>query len=201
MGFAERFGRHTTDKTLMTIVGGASVTPHVSSCALCQARLADLRAWTAGVAADAGAMADAVFTAERLVQQKTEILRRLESAGRSARVIAFPVGAPAAAPGHRAQVLRWTAAAACAGLVVGLASGRLFDPRVPVGPSVASSGAIAPPLSGVASPASALTQSLDEAALLDAAYDRVAIDALQTMDDITPRAREIALASMPGRRR
>jgi hypothetical protein len=98
-------------------------------------------------------------------------------------------------------VLRWTVAAACAGLIVGLASGRLFDPRAPVGPSVASSGAIAPPPSGAASPASALAQSLDEAALLDAAYDRVAIDALQTMDDITPRAREITLASMPGRRR
>ena len=37
--------------------------------------------------------------------------------------------------------------------------------------------------------------ALDEAALLDAAYDRVSMDALQTIDDMTPRAREITLLS------
>jgi hypothetical protein len=208
MRFAERFDRRShawrvqhasEDATLLAIVAGEPVTPHVSSCALCQARLAELRAWTAGVAADAGALADAVFTPERLAVQKKEILRRLEAAGRSARVIAFPLGAPAATSGHRAQILRWTAAAACAGILVGLASGRLIDTPTPA--STVASSAAAPPLAGAASPAGVLPASFDEAALLDAAYDRVAIDALQTMDDITPRAREVARASMPGRRR
>ena len=200
MRFAERLGRHTTDAGLLAIVAGSPATAHVSSCAPCQARLAELRAWTAGVAADAGALADDTFTAERLVEQKREILRRLETAGRSARVIAFPVGAPAPARRDGHQVLRWAAAAAVAGLLVGVGSMRLLDLRSAEAPvRVADAGET--PAASAAPEAVATTGTLDEAALLDAAYDRVAIGALQTIDDITPRARDIARASIPRSRR
>ncbi|MEX2270936.1 MAG: hypothetical protein WD690_05670 [Vicinamibacterales bacterium] len=195
MPFAERFTRHATERRLLAIIAGEPATPHVSSCAACQARLAGLRSWTDGNAADAGALADETFTEERLAAQKAAILRRLEIAGRSARVIAFPLGITAPVRNTR-QVLRWASAAACAGILVGLASGRLLDPHTAGGP-VAS---LAPASARPASPARD-TDALNEAALLDAAYDRVAIDALQAIDDLTPRAREVARVSLPRSRR
>ena len=201
MPFAERFGRHTTDAGLLAIVAGSPAPAHVSSCAPCQARLAELRAWTAGVAAEAGALADEAFTAERLAEQKKEILRRLETAGRSARVIAFPLGAPAPARRHAHPALRWAAAAAVAGVMVGIGSMRLLDLRTSEAPVPVAQGADTPLTAPGAVETASSSGSLDEAALLDAAYERVAIDALQTIDDMTPRARDIALASMPRSRR
>lgn len=197
MLFAERFRRHATDAGLLAIVAGAPATAHVSSCAPCQARLAELRAWTAGVAADAGALADETFTAGRLVEQKREILRRLETAGRSARVIAFPLGSPAPARRDGHQALRWAAAAAVAGVMVGVGAMHLFDLRAPETPVRVAAAGETPAPTPITPEAVSTTGTLDEAALLDAAYDRVAIGALQTIDDITPRARDIARASMP----
>jgi hypothetical protein len=200
MRFAEQLGRHATEASLLAVIAGEPAAPHVASCAGCQARLADLRAWTAETAAGAAEAADAVFTAERLAAQRAQVLRRLEAAGRSARVIAFPVGTGLPARSVTARIARWTAAAAAAGLVVGVASGRFFDTRVPSAPVVASAPEPAVPLSTIVSTTHETFESLDEAALLDAAYDRVAVDALRTIDDITPRAREVVLASGPRRR-
>lgn len=196
MRLGERLGRHASEASLLAIVAGEAVSPHVASCAPCQARLGELRAWVDGTAAEAGAAADEVFTPERLAAQKQSVLARLEAAGRSARVIAFPLGSPA--PARRsAQVIRWAAAAAVAGVLVGLASGRLLDPHTAAPPQ-------APALAGntpsPARPASGPREALDEGALLDAAYDRISIGALQTIDDMTPRTRDIVLASTRGRR-
>lgn len=199
MAFAERFARHSTDNGLLAIIAGEPVTPHVSSCAGCQARLDALRAWTDGVAAEAGAIADQAFTPEVLAAQKMEILRRLEQAGRSARVIAFPVGAPASSAGRTHGIVRWAAAAAVAGVMVGIGAMRLIDTRAADAPPVAAARPAAESPSAL--PVATRSEGLDEAALLNAAYDRVAVDALQTIDDMTPRAREAVLASMPRSRR
>lgn len=200
MRFAEMFGRHASEPALLAVIAGEPETAHVSSCAPCRARLAALRAWVGDTAADAGAMADAVFTPDRLAEQKSEILRRLEAAGRSARVIAFPAGAAAPALQSTRQVLRWVAAAAVAGVMVGLASGRLLDlngtqASRPAGPSARTQ---TPPR---AQSLATAADELDEAALLDAAYDRISLDSLRTIDDMTPRAREVTLAALPRARR
>ncbi len=197
--FAERLGRHASEASLLAVIAGEPATPHAASCASCQARLADLRAWVDGTAAEAGALADDVFTPARLAAQKDQVLARLEAAGRSARVIAFPLGA--AVPERRvtSQVVRWAAAAAVAFFMIGLASGRLLDPHTT--PQSAANTVPAP--RAASAPASAApvtaTADLDEAALLDAAYDRISLDSLRTIDDMTPRAREVALAGMPRR--
>jgi|SRR5688500_12779152 len=198
MRFAERLGRHASDATLAAIVAGEPSTPHVASCAPCQARLADLCAWVEGTAAEAGAMADAVFTPERLAAQRDSVLARLEAAGRSARVIVFPAGAAAPASRVTADVVRWAAAAAVAFFIIGLASGRLLDPHT-APPQQARLLAPAPAAAPPAGGAAVASADLDEAALLDAAYDRVSLDSLRTIDDMTPRARELTLAGMPRR--
>ncbi|HEX6324894.1 MAG TPA: hypothetical protein VFZ36_14290 [Vicinamibacterales bacterium] len=200
MRFAEKFGRHASESALLAQIAGEPATAHVSSCPVCQARLAALGAWVDDTAAEAGAMADAVFTPERLAEQKSEILRRLEAAGRSARVIAFPAGTPAPALQSTRQVLRWAAAAAVAGMMVGLASGRLLDLNGSAQPSTAGLQPRSEPAPRPQTIASA-ADDLDEAALLDAAYDRISLDSLRTIDDMTPRAREATLASLPRSRR
>jgi len=200
MRFAEKFGRHASEQALLAVIAGEPAPAHVSSCAPCQARLAALRAWVDDTAAEAGAIADAVFTPDRLANQKRDILRRLEAAGRSARVIAFPAGAPAPALQSTRQVLRWVAPAAVAGMMVGLASGRLLDLNgTPGAPAAGQSARSDTPQRAPSLAAANAADDLDEAALLDAAYDRISLDALRTIDDMTPRAREATLASLPRR--
>ena len=201
MRFAERLTgtRHASDTRLMAIVAGEPASAHVSACEPCQHRLAALSAWAGGIADEAAALADAIVTPARLETQRAHIARRLDAAGRSARVIAFPAGSPAAAPAGTARVMRWAAAAAIGGLMIGLASGRvLFDPD---GISPATSIAASAPGTPLPMPAAAPSETrrditlegLDEEALLHAAYERVDVDALRTIDDITPRAREVVL--------
>ncbi|MDO8834412.1 MAG: hypothetical protein Q7V01_02400 [Vicinamibacterales bacterium] len=102
-----------------------AVVRHVGGCTSCAGRYdaicRDLDA-AAAVSADA---ADAAFTPERLMLQRDRILRRLDTQG--ARVLAFPVAdvTGGSAPSSR-PMLRWVAAAAAAGLVVGLLAGRMF---------------------------------------------------------------------------
>ncbi|MDQ3168910.1 MAG: hypothetical protein M3Q55_02090, partial [Acidobacteriota bacterium] len=99
MRFAERLigTKHATDARLLAIVAGEPATDHVSSCDACLGRLAALGTWADSTAAEAADLADEIFTEERLESQRARIFRRLETAGRSARVISFPAGAPAPA--------------------------------------------------------------------------------------------------------
>jgi hypothetical protein len=101
---------------------------HLLTCEACAARYAELTAFMDAVRTEGDAEADQVFTPERLWTQQQQIRRRLQTVGRAARIISFPgmvgrrvVGATRIAP-------RWLAAAAAAGLFVGVAvGGMLFD--------------------------------------------------------------------------
>lgn len=110
------------------IDGTTPAHPHLAACPACRARLADLSAWLEDVRADASAEADAAFPAERLAAQHAHIVRRLEAAGRPARVIAFPkLAGPIAS--STSPVRRWVASAAAAGLIAGIALGNYMDLR------------------------------------------------------------------------
>ncbi|MBA3949565.1 MAG: hypothetical protein H0X44_06405 [Acidobacteria bacterium] len=202
MRFAERLNTvtHASETRLIAIVAGEPASPHVASCAACQARLEGLRAWTADVSTEAVAVADEVFTADRLAAQRARILKRLEAAGRQARVITFPAGAAIPSVSSTARVFRWAAAAALGGLMVGLGAGVLFinlgDRTASPASATTSVSAPAPaavPLSAIVASQTPAGEELDEEGLLNAAYERVDVDALRTIDDITPRAREVAV--------
>ena len=198
MRFAERLTTltHATDRRLLAIVAGEPAPAHVASCAACQSRLEVLRAWTADVSAEAAAAADEIFTADRLAAQRARVLKRLDAAARPARVISFPAGAPIPSVSSTARVVRWAAAAAVGGLMVGLGAGALFingDDASPAASSVSAPGPAAVPLSAIVASETPAGDALDEEGLLNAAYERVDVDALRTIDDITPRAREVAV--------
>jgi hypothetical protein len=196
-------GRHLDDAALAEIwsaaaaSGQAAADQHLNGCAQCRARYAAFTGWLDRLRDDAHAEADELFTPERLATQQAQIVRRLEALERPARVIAFPRFArPATSTQGHAQ--RWIAAAAAAGLVIGLAAGQFVDIRdVLVGGRTRASAVqtvratqTALPKGPVVTPAS-VTSAADEKLFFGDAVDRVRFSTLQPMDDITPRARDL----------
>lgn len=102
---------------------------HLADCESCAARYADLAAFMEALQDEGAAEADAVFSAERLQAQHQQIARRLELVGQRAKVLSFPRrfvrSTMTPASSHAAP--RWMAAAAAAGLFVGVAVGASYN--------------------------------------------------------------------------
>jgi hypothetical protein len=185
---------------------------HLLACDACAARYAELAAFMGSLRAEADADADSVFTPDRLWHQRQQIVERLQHVGRAARVISFPgkLGRHMAATTRVAP--RWLAAAAAAGLFVGVAvGGMMFDSGFHV-PSATTLMArskpprrMPPPPVRVTSPASiveapALTApapaavSDDDSFLseLENALQRPRTRELVPYDALTPHVREIS---------
>lgn len=96
---------------------------HLAGCGPCGTRYAEMTTFMEGLRRAGEAEADAVFTPERLRAQQQQIARRLEHVGRPAHVLSFPeLTAPRAiAASVSRKAPRWVAAAAAAGLFVGVA--------------------------------------------------------------------------------
>lgn len=127
-------GRHLDDAALVAIWtsadtnGTGPVDQHIASCAECRVRYDALASWMEEIRIDARLEADAHFTQERLAAQQAAILRRIETAGRPARVLEFPQ-LSAGRVVRSVPVRRWIAGAAAAGLLVGVGLGQLMDFR------------------------------------------------------------------------
>jgi hypothetical protein len=195
-----RLTGHLDDAALAAIWTDASVAgaqpshPHLQVCAGCRSRFASFAAWLEDLRVDAAAEVDELFPPERLAAQQAQIFRRLEAAGRPARVIAFPrFTRPLTSQSSNAS--RWIAAAATVGLIVGVGVGQIMD--------------LQPSLSRSAAPASdarltdaqrpdrpdvraASTNDREEAFLseLDATLSRPAFPELRALEEFTPRAGE-----------
>ena len=174
---------------------------HLLDCAHCTSRYGELTQLMDEMRLDAEAETDAIFTPERLRQQRQQIVRRLEQVGRRARVISFPARVGRQVAGATQLVApRWLAAAAAAGLFVGVAVSGLFfqavrlesEPMImarskPVRPPVA------PPPVRVTSPASVQEPADDDRFLsdLENALRRPRTRELLPFDALTPHVRDI----------
>jgi hypothetical protein len=195
-----RLNNHLDDAALAAVwtdhsLTGRSAHPHLQRCPDCRARFAEFSAWLEDVRFDAIAEADDAFPPERLATQHAQILRRLEASGRPARVIAFPKFAQPLAAGS-SHASRWIAAAAAAGLIVGVGVGQWMDLRHSVAGSQAPSSQV-----GVTAPPrpdrplviqTARATEGDEAFLseVDATLARRSVPELRALDEFTPRAGE-----------
>jgi hypothetical protein len=170
---------------------------HFADCQQCRNRYTAFVGWLDRIHDDARAEADEVFPVERLAVQQAQVMRRLEALERPARVIAFPrFSRPAAVVQSHAQ--RWIAAAAAAGLFIGLAAGQFVDIRDALGGRRAP--AAAPQFTqsartNVQLPAPVVTpinvtSVSDEQIFFGDAEQGVRLSALRPMDDITPRMRD-----------
>jgi len=99
---------------------------HLASCLPCRHRRERLAGRLEAARSGARAAADAAFAPADLERQRLSILQRIGRLGAAGRVLPFPAGGPVTAqPTPRSADRRWVLAAAAAGLILGIAVGRL----------------------------------------------------------------------------
>ncbi len=190
---------------------GAWTRRHLTRCAQCQARVRELRAVLAGDRAMAIETADATWTDARLADQRDAIIARLaQKVERGhARILAFPTPpAGAAAQSRRDRpAVRWLAAAAAAGLLVGVSAGQVIlpahrqwssVPRISATRSFTPISVVSPsgPNGTNGTKLDRVAPGTDEAFLseMEIALNRRRIPALRALDDLTPRNAELVKA-------
>jgi hypothetical protein len=174
------------------------VAEHLSDCASCGARYADLTQFLDALRTEGDAEADALFTPERLRLQYQEISRKLEAIARPARVISFPrqlVRRTITASTSR-MAPRWVAATAAAGLFVGAALGAGYEWGAyarRTGQHVAADAARPARVAPVTARGGSASDVSDDAFLseLEIALERPHTRELQAFDAFTPHVRPV----------
>jgi len=192
----ERLGRgHLSDATfarLWTEDAGAGPThPHLEVCAACRARYGEFAVWMTDLGDELRNEADERLTAERLAVQQAQIVRRLETLDRPARVIAFPKAARAVISGH-SHVRRWVTVAAAASLIAGFGLGQVMPLRVATRRPPATVAQLnQSKTKAIAKEIPPVTISEEE--LLSDSFTRSHLSTLSALDDMTPHARDTVL--------
>jgi anti-sigma factor RsiW len=178
-----------------------AVRQHLHGCESCTWRYTELTAPLERLRQDAAGEADEVFTPARLDAQRARILDRLDPSVAAARVIAFPAATSRPdRPVARRPLARWVAAAAAAGVLIGITGGQLVQKGVrepAMAPPSARTVIAALPASDVVSDSPTSTQALDrdEGVLseIDQAVFSHRITALSAIDEMTPHVRQEAV--------
>ena len=98
---------------------------HVEGCPPCRVRHDAVARMLDDARRTAELDAEDAFPLERLAQQRDRILARVDDLCRAGKVLTFPSAHPRNVPAQPSHRTRWVAAAAAAGLVVGLLGGHL----------------------------------------------------------------------------
>ena len=173
------------------------VAEHLADCESCRARYADVAQFMDTLRAEGASEADEVFTAERLRAQQQSIAHRIAHVGRPARVISFPGQFVRRTLTRTTSYTapRWIAAAAAAGLFVGVALGAGYGWRggstrqALIGDTSRTSHLLPVATRGTG----AADIATDDAFLsdLEIALERPRTRELQAFDALTPHVREI----------
>lgn len=192
--------RHLTEERLIELTLGtaapnalaeAVADDHLAVCEVCRTRALTLTQLLDDVAGVANAQADLQFPDERLARQQARILQRVEQDGRPGRLIAFPAGQqPAPLLARSRPASRWVAAAAVAGLVIGVVTGQLL----PTGRSVPDPSRMVSNESGSSAGIRTVSTALSDAEFLGEveAAGSLGPPALRSLDALTPSAWEVA---------
>jgi len=163
---------------------------HLADCAACRRRYDGLAGLMDEIRADGDATVDVLYPPGRLASQRASIARRIEHLGHAARVIAFPGRAseattPSVQPRRSS---RWIAAAAAAGLFVGVLLGTLSNMNEANPPGDVAVTAPAPN-----EPLTVRTPMDDDTFLreLELASIRQRARAISPLDAFTPTVREV----------
>jgi len=163
---------------------------HLDSCPHCEARLERLTQLLADTTGVARAEADAVFTPERLGRQQARILQRIDQGGRHGQVVTFPTGQVRPARSLRTSTgMRWVAAAAVAGICVGMLADRYA--LVPAGRETTASRSLGPPTDQIRSVVSAAVSEEEFLGRLEMAAEGSSGTALQPLHELTPLVWEV----------
>jgi anti-sigma factor RsiW len=198
---------HPADDRLIAIYFGdeeaseenrRAVRQHLHGCETCTWRYTELTAPLERLRQDAASEADEVFTATRLDAQRAKILDRLDDRAHLSHVVPFPASSTRLSRSviHR-PLGRWIAAAAAAGLLVGILTGRLLESDTnrtsPAGHSART--VAAPPHVVSDGPAASDSAESEEAMIteIEAAARSQRIPALAALDEMTPHLRQDAV--------
>lgn len=191
---------HLSEDALVEVWYSGNRPVHLDACDLCAERALEVSRWLQQTRDLGIAEADAAFPAERLAAQQAQILRKLEQLDRPSKLLSFPRVSPAPPAhielhGHDHRVSsRWIAAAAAAGLILGVIGGRLstWQPAAQTRSAAVQTAPAAPKV-----PESA---RLDEAAdlLLESEVNQPQIHSLSAIDTLTP---QVTVARASTRRR
>ena len=198
--------RHLPDESLFACYiaerSGEGVDPpsasHLSSCEECLARYSELSRFMDGLREEAEAETDALFTPQQLRVQQQQIVRRLEHLGHPARVLSFPARVMRRHLTHHARQIgtRWAAAAAVAGLFVGVGLGGFLNSSTratPMAMTAMRTQRLAVPMATAVSPAPAPVLDVEDfLSELEAALGTSQNQELLPFDALTPRVQEIS---------
>ena len=172
---------HLSESALVEVWSTGIRPAHLDRCDICAERALEISHWLEDVKDLGRTDADAIFTGERLTAQRGQILSRLEQLDRPAKVISFPARKTRiadAGEGRRVSPA-WLAAAAAAGLTVGVISVELSH-TFGFGSEPTQFASVAPPQ------APDLTTGADPSTL-DDELSRTELGSLSAMDEMTPR--------------
>jgi hypothetical protein len=171
-------------------------TRHLASCDVCRATL-DTRVAALRLERDAvDALVEASFPDSALDTQRRGIVARLTARRDNGRVLEFPARAGRQAPRDR-PAMRWLAAAAAAGLFVGMLAGPRLQP-VWQGPFLAQRHvARATPLQAVSAREPRVVHTHDELFLseMETAVNNRGALPLRALDDLTPEPVPVSVGS------
>jgi anti-sigma factor RsiW len=178
-----------------------AVRQHLHGCETCTWRYTELTAPLERLRQDAAGEADEVFTPARLDAQRAKILDRITQAAPASRVIPFPAAtARLDRSVARRPIARWVAAAAAAGLLVGVLAGRLLEngaaPPMAVRPMAHAVIASRPAVEVMSdSPTPTAATERDEGVMseIDQAVFSHRITALSALDELTPHVQPEAV--------
>lgn len=183
---------HLSEQTLIDVWSSGIRPAHLDRCDQCAARALEMSRWLEDVQSLGRADADAVFSEDRLEAQRGQILDRLAQLDRPSKVISFPAAAAASREpfANRRVSPGWLAAAAAAGLMIGVVSMELSH-MIPFG---------APQTQPAPVVATAPDSSSFEASdFLDRTFDRPSVTSMLALDEMTPRVADVILASNSNR--
>ena len=180
------------------------IAEHLTDCAECAVSYDELVTFLENMRDVADAETDALFPVERLAAQQHTIMRRIEHVHRSARVISFPGREAEGRPALGTRFTpRWTAAAAAACLIAGVALGAFIGPdplhRAPrrsASPSITVAARPAPAAAPVrvnTIEAEPLVDDDEFLGQLEVALARPHTRELLAFDALTPHVRDIDL--------
>jgi len=165
---------------------------HLSACDECRVRRARLDRMLGEISDAAAVEADAAFPPEKLATQQARILQRIEQDGRPARVITFPATSAAdLRPLRTRPAGRWIAAAAAAGLAIGLLAGHLAHDLPAFGrPTRTTMSRAAQPSRNAAASVHAVNATVNDEEFLgelESALSGPQLAVLRPLNELTPR--------------
>lgn len=157
---------------------------HLEHCGECQARHSEFVTLLTDVSRAAAADAEGAFSDDRLARQRDVIMERVAQASAVGRVITFPAGPARSSLPAGPSGSRWVAAAAAAGLVIGLLGGHLSH-------DLTGSSAVRGNGSAIAQAAPRGSTEDELLGQLETTLEQTGPSALRPLDALTPVAWDI----------